>query len=737
MIFDKINMRVNKNIFFDRNTAAYPDAGGNCQFHPQQGRRSRTLCPRGIIPCHHPRRIALLAVLLLVLAACVGVVSADISYDLGACGDSIGGSAYGYVKQMRDNHNESATYISIPFSGRTTSYILGNISTCAVARDVYIMGGVNDRRSSMTGLQTAQNLEAIYNSLIANNVTPHIEIETLMSPDGTDARQTENQISNITIIENYLTSVNISFGKTYDYIDSVPNNGLPDAADATLLKDGIHPTQVGQLLISEGVWYGSTSNISIFYIASNDGRLTYIASTAQYPVVRNSTSGSATATESAVLSPFLGASTTPDIFSSLRRTVLPVNTSGIPDNDIIDRVVLSIQNSAYVNSLNGTYNLTLTGGILLNNSALSNGDYPNFTNAELANRIEAADLKLGTGDDSTRNLFVLNPDGRSWVNKSGYTIFYLRDGWDLVSSFDGIWLSGGTASVTTYFSEDTLYDGDRRPYLEVFHHPPPITATFTPAGPLTTWSGIAFRDTSTGSPTAWNWSYKVSGVGPDIPFNNTQHATFFPTSIGDFTISLNASNAFSYNISTQSTTVTVVPPSVPVASFNANVTSGRIPLAVQFTDTSLGNPTSWMWVFSGNGDVAQSVLQSPVVVFSNPGVYSVNLTATNGNGTTYLLKQDYITVVKFASQSVSCPNSSIIGAFTMLGLALMVVGGIIMLMIFVTSTPYKDVVLSSRSETTQTQSMYFFGGSAIIICGSVLLVMGIVILSPIIGVTGC
>jgi len=144
-----------------------------------------------------------------------------------------------------------------------------------------------------------------------------------------------------------------------------------------------------------------------------------------------------------------------------------------------------------------------------------------------------------------------------------------------------------------------------------------------------------------------------------------------------------------------------------------------------------------MWVFSGNGDVAQSVLQSPVVVFSNPGVYSVNLTATNGNGTTYLLKQDYITVVKFASQSVSCPNSSIIGAFTMLGLALMVVGGIIMLMIFVTSTPYKDVVLSSRSETTQTQSMYFFGGSAIIICGSVLLVMGIVILSPIIGVTGC
>jgi PKD repeat protein len=263
---------------------------------------------------------------------------------------------------------------------------------------------------------------------------------------------------------------------------------------------------------------------------------------------------------------------------------------------------------------------------------------------------------------------------------------------------------------------------------------PPL-AMFTPSGPLTIYTpnGQAFADTSTGNPISWIWQFnEYAGNNTWTLFNTSQNATFFG-GVGVYGIRLNASTSTEFNISTQSTTVTVVPPGIPVASFTANVTSGRIPLAVQFTDTSINNPTSWSWVFTGNGDVANSILQSPVVVFSNPGVYSVNFTATNANGTTYLLRQDYINVVKYASQSVSCPNSSIIGAFTMLGLALMIVGGIIMLMKFLTSTPF----MNKERENTVPQSTYFFGGIAIIICGSILLVLGIVILSPIIGVTGC
>ena len=37
-----------------------------------------------------------------------------------------------------------------------------------------------------------------------------------------------------------------------------------------------------------------------------------------------------------------------------------------------------------------------------------------------------------------------------------------------------------------------------------------------------------------------------------------------------------------------------------IANFTADQTIGMIPLTVRFTDTSTGNPTSWLWNF-GDG----------------------------------------------------------------------------------------------------------------------------------------
>ena len=49
----------------------------------------------------------------------------------------------------------------------------------------------------------------------------------------------------------------------------------------------------------------------------------------------------------------------------------------------------------------------------------------------------------------------------------------------------------------------------------------------------------------------------------------------------------------------------------------------------KFTDTSTRNPTSWHWEF---GDGATSDVQNPVHVYTTPGTYLVNLTATNEYG---------------------------------------------------------------------------------------------------------
>ncbi|HXW98352.1 MAG TPA: PKD domain-containing protein, partial [Methanomicrobiales archaeon] len=60
-----------------------------------------------------------------------------------------------------------------------------------------------------------------------------------------------------------------------------------------------------------------------------------------------------------------------------------------------------------------------------------------------------------------------------------------------------------------------------------------------------------------------------------------------------------------------------------------------------FTDQSTNTPTAWSWDF---GDSGTSTLQNPVHVYTAAGTYTVALTATNGDGSGKLVKQNYITV---------------------------------------------------------------------------------------------
>jgi PKD repeat protein len=52
----------------------------------------------------------------------------------------------------------------------------------------------------------------------------------------------------------------------------------------------------------------------------------------------------------------------------------------------------------------------------------------------------------------------------------------------------------------------------------------------------------------------------------------------------------------------------MVPSIMPTADFTASKLTGAVPLTVQFTDTSAGNPTRWSWDF---GDQTNSMQQNP------------------------------------------------------------------------------------------------------------------------------
>jgi PKD repeat protein len=81
----------------------------------------------------------------------------------------------------------------------------------------------------------------------------------------------------------------------------------------------------------------------------------------------------------------------------------------------------------------------------------------------------------------------------------------------------------------------------------------------------------------------------------------------------------------------------------PLADFSGSPTIGGAPLAVTFTDLSIGEITGWSWDFDNDG-TEDSILQNPSHVYSSPGNYTVSLTVTDIDGPATVTKTDYITV---------------------------------------------------------------------------------------------
>ncbi len=71
---------------------------------------------------------------------------------------------------------------------------------------------------------------------------------------------------------------------------------------------------------------------------------------------------------------------------------------------------------------------------------------------------------------------------------------------------------------------------------------------------------------------------------------------------------------------------------LPTPDFSAEPSAGGAPLAVQFTDLSSTNTSSWGWSFDGDGP-PDATAQHPSHSYNVPGLYAVRLDATNTAGT--------------------------------------------------------------------------------------------------------
>ncbi|HNX17115.1 MAG TPA: PKD domain-containing protein [Methanoregula sp.] len=149
---------------------------------------------------------------------------------------------------------------------------------------------------------------------------------------------------------------------------------------------------------------------------------------------------------------------------------------------------------------------------------------------------------------------------------------------------------------------------------------------------------VQFIDSSLNSPTSWTWLFGDGGT------STAQNPAHTYANAGSYTVTLIATNSAGSDTLTKTAYITATKAQAfPDVAFVTNVTSGAIPFAVQFLDTSTNNPTAWAWSFGDGGTTTE---RNPTHIYTTEGSYTVTLTATNSAGSNTISEQGYITASK-------------------------------------------------------------------------------------------
>ena len=143
---------------------------------------------------------------------------------------------------------------------------------------------------------------------------------------------------------------------------------------------------------------------------------------------------------------------------------------------------------------------------------------------------------------------------------------------------------------------------------------------------------VTFTDLTQNTVSNWAWDFGDGNTStlqfPSNSYNNP----------GLYTVKLVVSGAGGSDSITKTDYIQVdyFP---PTADFTADITSGVVPLTVNFTDFSIDSVDTWNWDF---GDGNSSTNQHPQHIYSNPGLYTVSLNISGPGGSGSKTRTDYI-----------------------------------------------------------------------------------------------
>ncbi len=149
---------------------------------------------------------------------------------------------------------------------------------------------------------------------------------------------------------------------------------------------------------------------------------------------------------------------------------------------------------------------------------------------------------------------------------------------------------------------------------------------------------VQFSALTEGPVTSYSWQFGDGGTSSN---SNPVHMYSTP---GTYSVSLTVEGpGGSASLLDQDLITVNEQMSPPVANFSSNVTTGLVPLEVQFSNMSQNQVDSYLWNF---GDGNESMDENPSHTYQEAGQYSVSLVVSGPYGEDTLLITDYVTVLE-------------------------------------------------------------------------------------------
>ena len=151
-------------------------------------------------------------------------------------------------------------------------------------------------------------------------------------------------------------------------------------------------------------------------------------------------------------------------------------------------------------------------------------------------------------------------------------------------------------------------------------------------------SSVTFTNSSTGSPTSWNWSFP--GGTPSSWSGATPPAITYSTA-GSYDVTLIVGDGTTTDTEAKTGYIQV---KTVIADFSGTPNPVVVGNAVTFTDNSLCTPATWAWSFPGGTPSSYTGQTPPPIAYNSIGAYDVSLTVTKSGSTDTRTRTGYVVV---------------------------------------------------------------------------------------------